>query len=584
MLPQFKRIFVIDFEFIAELGERQKPICLVSYEIISGELKKIWLEDKDTLTLKPPYPISESDLYVAYYSSAEWGCYLSLNWPLPINVIDLYSEFRVLTNGRPGVSKGLLGACHLFGVNAISESEKEVARIRIMQGPPYTDKEKEEILTYCASDVLETAELFKKMLPYIDVPRALFRGRYMETVAEMEYNGTPIDTETLQRLKTNWTQIQEKLILDIDKDYGVYEGTAFKISKFEQYLINNGIAWPRTEKGTLELKDDTFKDMAVLHPQLQGLRDLRYILGQLRLSELPVGQDNRNRCLLSPFATKTGRNAPSTSKFIFGPAVWLRSLIKPEKGKVLAYIDYSQQEFFIAAVLSGDAEMQEAYKTGDPYLAFAKQAGAVPQGATKETHKAARDCFKQCVLGVQYGMGKESLALRIGKSPAYANELLQHHRRVYKKYWAWCEHVLNSTLLFKRITTCYGWQYHVLGQDKKEMRTIINFPSQATGAEILRVACIKLVEHGIKIIAPIHDAILIECDEEDAEETIRQAQGIMSDASEIVLGLGNRIKTEADIIEYPERYSDSRGAGTWAKIMGILEEVEAGKKEIQILV
>ena len=87
------------------------------------------------------------------------------------------------------------------------------------------------------------------------------------------------------------------------------------------------------------------------NPQLQGLKDLRYILGQLRLSEIPVGSDGRNRCLLSPFASKTGRNQPSKSKFIFGPAVWLRSLIKPEKGKVLAYIDFSQQEFLIAAAL-----------------------------------------------------------------------------------------------------------------------------------------------------------------------------------------------------------------------------------------
>ena len=139
-------------------------------------------------------------------------------------------------------------------------------------------------------------------------------------------------------------------------------------------------------------------------------------MGQLRLSELPIGSDGRNRCLLSPFASKTGRNQPSTSKYIFGPAVWLRSLIKPEKGKVLAYIDYEQQEFMIAAALSQDPEMLNAYATGDPYLAFAKQAKAIPSEATKESHEAIRDLFKQCVLGVQYGMGSENLALRIGKS------------------------------------------------------------------------------------------------------------------------------------------------------------------------
>ncbi len=470
-----------------------------------------------------------------------------------------------------------MGACQQYGIAAIAESEKESARQKILQGPPYTDEEKTYIMDYCASDVMETVELFKKIAAEssFDIGTALFRGKYMETVAIMEYNGIPIDIETLTGLKENWTLIKEKLVQEIDSSYGVYEGTTFKISKFEQYLSTNGISWPRTEKGYLELKEETFKDMVNSHPQLQGLKDLRYILGQLRLSEIPVGSDGRNRCLLSPFASKTGRNQPSTSKFIFGPAVWLRSLIKPEKGKVLAYIDYSQQEFCIAAALSKDPEMKAAYESEDPYLAFAKQAGAVPQEATKSTHKAARDLFKACVLGVQYGMGPDSLALRIGKSTPYAKELLRHHKRVYQQYWAWGDHVLDTTLLFRRITTCFGWQMHIVGGEKKEGRTIKNFPCQATGAEILRVACIRLVENNIKMIAPIHDAILIECDEEEADETIFQAQKLMTKASSIVLGPGNSIKTEATVIKYPDRYSDPRGVETWNKILRIIQEIKA---------
>ena len=80
----------------------------------------------------------------------------------------------------------------------------------------------------------------------------------------------------------------------------------------------------------------------------------------------------------SAFRSRTGRNQPSNSKFIFGPSVWLRGLIKPPPGHGVAYVDWRQQEFGIAAALSGDAAMQAAYLSGDPYLAFAKQAGAVP--------------------------------------------------------------------------------------------------------------------------------------------------------------------------------------------------------------
>src|SRR6202008_4761107 len=96
--------------------------------------------------------------------------------------------------------------------------------------------------------------------------------------------------------------------------------------------------------------------------------------------------DGRNATLLSAFRSRTGRNQPSNTKFIFGPSVWLRGLIKPPPGHAVAYVDWRQQEFGIAAALSGDVAMQAAYRSADPYLAFAKQAGAVPADATKTTH------------------------------------------------------------------------------------------------------------------------------------------------------------------------------------------------------
>ena len=60
--------------------------------------------------------------------------------------------------------------------------------------------------------------------------------------------------------------------------------------------------------------------------------------------------------------------------------------------------------------------MQKAYSSGDPYLEFAKQAGAAPADATKESHGSVREHFKACVLAVQYGMGAEALAERVSAS------------------------------------------------------------------------------------------------------------------------------------------------------------------------
>ena len=87
-----------------------------------------------------------------------------------------------------------------------------------------------------------------------------------------------------------------------------------------------------------------------------------------------------------------------------------------------------------------------------------------------------------------------------------------------------------------------------------------------------------LSDAGIKIIAPVNDAIFIECDEAEAEATIKKAQELMGDASEAVLGAGYRCKTDADIIRHPGRYEDPRGVETWNRIMAILAELEADEQ------
>ena len=413
MLPSFKEIFVVDFEFTAKPGERPEPICLVAREVRSGRLIRLW---RDEFGSKPPYPTDENTLFVAYFASAEMGCHRALGWPMPRRILDLYAEFRQRTNGlTTPAGNGLLGALAYFGLDHMGTAEKKEMRDLAIRGVPFTAQEQSDLLDYCQVDVDATVRLLKAMLPGIDTPRAIgLRGRYACAVAAMEHAGVPIDTAALECLKVNWEGIQDGLIADVDADYRVFEGRTFKRDRMKALIIRLGIPWPLTDTGEIALDDDTFRHMAKAYPSLSALRELRYSLSQLRLSKLSVGSDGRNRALLSPFRSRTGRNQPSNAKYIFGPAVWLRGLIRPELGCGLAYIDWSQQEFGIAAALSGDRAMQDVYLSGDPYLAFAKRAGAVPEYATKATHEAVRELFKQCILGVQYGMGEQLLADRIG--------------------------------------------------------------------------------------------------------------------------------------------------------------------------
>jgi DNA polymerase-1 len=407
------------------------------------------------------------------------------------------------------------------------------------------------------------------MLPNIDLPRALLRGRYMAAAARMECNGIPVDTDTLGHLKRHWSDIQDQLIAEIDTNYGVFEGRTFKTNRFAAWLARNNIPWPRLDSGRLNLSDGTFRDMARAHPAIAPLRELRSALSEMRLSDLAVGRDGRNRTMLSAFRARTGRNQPSNTRFIFGPSVWLRGLIQPPPGYGIAYVDWAQQEFGIAAALSGDPLMMKAYRSGDPYLAFAKQAGAAPAEATKATHKAVREQFKACVLAVQYGMGVEALAQRIGQPPIHARELLRLHRETYRVFWRWSDAALDHAMLKGSLHTVFGWRVQVppISND----RSLRNFPMQANGAEMLRLACCLGTEQGIEVCAPVHDAVLICAPLDRLEADVARMQQAMAETSCIVLG-GFELGTDAKIVRYPDRYMDERGAVMWGRVMKLIYE------------
>jgi DNA polymerase I-like protein with 3'-5' exonuclease and polymerase domains len=237
----------------------------------------------------------------------------------------------------------------------------------------------------------------------------------------------------------------------------------------------------------------------------------------------------------------------------------------------VAYIDWSQQEFGIAAALSGDPVMQQAYASGDPYLAFAKQAGQVPPDATKESHEQVRDLFKSCVLGVQYVMGEESLAYRIGRPPAFARELLRLHRETYQVFWKWSDSAVDFAMLHNYLPTVFGWRVHV--EKNTNPRSLRNFPMQANGAEMLRLACCLATESGIAVCAPVHDALLVEGPTNGIGAVVAVTQQLMEQASKIVLG-GFALRSDAKIVVAPERYMDKRGKAMWERVMGFLPEEE----------
>ena len=583
-LDCFEEIWLCDTEYTASPGCRVQPICLVAKEARTGREIRLW-EDGLGHIHQAPFRTDERSLFVAYAVAAELGVFHVLGWPPPRRVLDLYTEFRASTNGLVVPNgNGLLGALLQHGLPAMDGAEKKTMRDLAIRGGPFTDDERRGLLDYCAEDVRSLERLLPKMLPRIDLPRALLRGRYGWAVASMEHRGVPIDVPTLLHLRDRWGAIREVLVQEVDQRYHVFEGTTFKRSRFERWLIEREIPWPCRPSGELDLTDDTFRAMARIRPEVAELRELRAALGSMRLfGDLAVGPDGRNRTSIMPFQARTGRNQPSNARFIFGPSRFLRSLIKPVDGMALAYLDYQQQEFGIAAALSGDPAMGVAYSSGDPYLAFGKQAGLIPEDGTKQTHSAERALCKACVLAVQYGMGEVGLASRIGKPDIEGRRLIQLHQQTYPRFWSWSRAAVDRAMLTMSLETVFGWPIRVgrfteMGRFPNP-RSLANFPCQANGAEMLRLACCMLVEAGIGLCAPVHDAVLIEAPASTIDETVREAKQIMGEASKLVLN-GFDVGTDAKIVRSPDRYIDDSGYDFWCTIMRIAGPVPPDIREL----
>ncbi|EMI54652.1 DNA polymerase [Rhodopirellula sallentina] len=569
-LNRFDSVWSLDFEFSQPPGERPSVVCLVARELHTKRLIRIDMDALATMN-EPPFDTGPSSLCVAYFSSAEWNCFLALGWNLPARVLDLWCEFRNMLNGTfPASGWGLLSCLSHFGFDSMLATEKTEMRDLAIRGGPYTAEEMTALVDYCQTDVDALDKLLPVMVPLIDFPRAVHRGRYMKAVACMEHNGIPIDTNTLSMFRRHWETIKLDLIQSVDDAFGVFDGTTLKRDRFEAYLIRNGIPWPETDSGQLSLRDDVFRDQVKSYPQLSPLRELCHALSEMKLEKLAVGSDGRNRTMIRPFASRSGRNQPSNNKFIFGPSVWLRGLMQPEPGNALAYVDWAQQELGIAAALSGDPALVQAYASGDPYLEFAKMAGAVPATATKKSHPEERSAYKVCMLATQYGMGEHGLANKLNKPVAFARNLLRRHRETFPVFWKWSQNQVDTAMLTGGLQTVFGWRIRTIGGDNP--RSLANFPMQANGAEMMRLACCMATEASIRVCCPVHDAILIEAASGDIDDVVAQTQIIMREAGRIVLD-GFDLESDAKVIRHPDRYmDDDRGVEMWDRVVRLASE------------
>jgi DNA polymerase-1 len=602
----FGTIVVADFEFETSGGnynlrggDMPMPLCLVVHVLKENlqHVRTICMWRDELLTAKcPPFDIGLDALFVAYSAQAELMCFKVLGWRFPAHVFDLHTAYLARSNvllpynpdeKRNKPRKRLSDACRAYGIEGWENIDKPTIAKDIGEGH-WCKYGRERVFEYCEEDVRMSVRLLRAQLrgrtglPPADVERVLHWSNYSaKCIALIQARGMPIDMTLWNLVQENKGAVIGELLRRFDpshdSDDPIYtpEGE-WSYQRFEQWLVRTGVApWPRLDSGRLSVDSDAFRLMYHV-PGIEGLHALRDSLGFIVKARLPIGRDGRNRPSLFPFGTATGRNAHAKSPY--NAHAGMRSFMVFPHDAIGAYLDWRTQEVGVAAALSGDTALMDAYRAGDIYHALARVLGFTndPDPVNwKKANPAMRNRMKALQLAVSYGMGVPSLARGLDRHPLIASEIIERHKRSYPRFWQWRADMVRTAMLERRIESMFGWSLHITTSPNQ--RTLYNFPMQSGGAEMLRLAAWRLCEVGTVPCMLVHDGILFE---ETDRERIEHAKEIMRQTGRDVC---NGIEIDVDVDQMligGARYRDKRPMAQkmWATIMDVLKAVGAVPK------
>ena len=596
---RFPYVYVLDAEFVAEPGEKQRPVCLVARGFNKGRDVEMFFD----APAQSPFADPANTLLLGYNLPAELQTMIALGWELPHHCIDLYIEFLNIINGvwrgrecLKDLGTGLPDAVRFFGGSPEEfwKSNKDEERRYVIENGTTAptgismDEHRRRILSYCREDVEATIWLGRQMIDDIDIEQALWRGQYTKANASFQHNGVPVDAERFRAIERDALKLKVNIARQIEgtHNYGVYiiegkEGAknpphpVFKTTKFIEFLQSKGITvggegamWESTPCGDPVLEDGYFGEMCNVYPELQPLRQCRKSLNNLSRFGTVLGSDGFNRATLWMFGTVTSRNNPKAKDFLLSRPHWVRNLIAPREGMALVSCDVTGAEDWLAAGFSGDPELMRIYSSGaDSYMEFAAVTGAVPVGTRRDKSNRGleniRAMHKTAKLAIQYGVGPATLAQYLGVPVWKAGQIINAHKQGYGVYWQWAED--QAMLADQRgyVETDFGWR-----QTTQHMsaNSILNFAQQAGCAELLRCACVLLVDGGwgYALAAPHHDALYMHVEAERAEECKQLVEQAFIEAGHIVMGLPEfPLRVHADITYYPNHYQDDDGQEIW---------------------
>ena len=266
-----------------------------------------------------------------------------------------------------------------------------------------------------------------------------------------------------------------------------------------------------------------------------------------------IQQDGRIRTTFNQTEARTGRISSLDPNLQNIPVRTeegrkLREFFVAEEGKVLCDADYSQIELRVLASIADDKNMINAFLSGaDIHTATASQVFNMPMDMVTPL---MRSRAKAVNFGIVYGIGAFSLSKDIGVSRAEADSYIKNYLATYKQVAEYMENTIANAKSDGFVSTVFGRRRYLpeLNNSNGMIRSFgervaRNAPIQGTAADIIKLAMIKVFERLKKdlptasLILQVHDELIVECDEKDAETACTILKEEMESAANMAVPL-----------------------------------------------
>jgi DNA polymerase-1 len=427
--------------------------------------------------------------------------------------------------------------------------------------------------SYAGLDAILTFRLWEALEERVtDTIRPIIELEHLSTwtLTEMEWRGTPIDvpfTEQTHRQLGEWEASFEAWFKET---YGFRPGEKRKLA---DYLMREGVhLTEETPGGDWAMTREVLEGIA--HPVAEQV--VTYRRGQKIRSTytgnlLERHRDGIVRCDIKPLGTRTGRMSivqPALQTLpradVSNPfSILVRDCFRAREGNTFLLIDYDQIEMRLLAHFSGDAEMIRRIEHGDELTALghtgfdvhSMNARAIYDIPLEEkVPREKRQLTKNAGFAKAYGAGLDKFCATAGVAIEDGRRFLDMYDQTFPGVRRFQNEVQKVAELRAR-DTGLAWVNSPYGRrhpcEPYQAYKLINYLIQGTAADVLKAALVELHSAGLidYMCLPVHDEVIFEVPQEDAEEISMLATEIMTERTRFAVPL------TADL-EIVERWGD----------------------------